>query len=108
MVNSSSEFRAVHFSAAPAMPRHTKDSASGDIRVSRTQKYSQHRHFIHTHRVFHLDVLGSVAAWSPSGRLAQCQRLKGHVPGVVAEDVEMHEQPLGHEQLSVGEEKDCL
>lgn len=48
------------------------------------------------------------AAWSPAGRLAQCQRLKGHVPGVVVEDVEMHGQALDQEQLLMGEEKGSL
>lgn len=74
----------------------------------RNLKYNQHRRFINTHPPFHLDVLDSVAAWSPSGRLAQCQRLKDYVPGVVAEGEEMHGQALDQEQLLMEEKKGSL
>ena len=68
-------------------------------------QYSQHHPFINPHPFSHLDVLDSAVAGPPSGRLAQCQRLKGHVPGVVAELVEMHGQALDQEQLPQEEEK---
>lgn len=71
-------------------------------------KYNQTRRFINTDRVTHLDVLASAAAWSPPGRLAQCRRLKGHVPGVLAEDVEIHGQALGQDQLLLEEGKGSL
>ena len=87
------------------LPRHT---AFGDITTVclTARMYDQHRGLIHIYLSFHLDVLDFAAASSSPGRLAECQRLKGHVPGAVAECVEMHEQAFEREQPLMEEEKD--
>lgn len=68
-------------------------------------KYSQHHGFINVHQISHIDVLDTAAEWPSPGRRAQCQRLKGLVPGAVAEDVEVHGQALDQEQLLMEAEK---
>ena len=90
---------------ALALPRHTNASKHSSLR---DVKYIQHLRVINTHPVFHLDVLDFDTTWSPPGRLAQCQRRKGHVPGVVAEHVEMDGQASDQEQLLMEQEKGNL
>ena len=94
------------------MPRHT---AFGDITIfcPFTREVRSTLPFIHLYQNFHLDVLGFATVSSSLGRLAECQRLKGHVPGAVAEGVEMHERAFEREQpLMEGEKdqpsRDCL
>ena len=84
------------------MPRHT---AFGDITTfcPFTREVPSTPPFIH--QSFHLDVLGFATVSSSLGRLAECQRLKGHVRGAVAEGVEMHEQAFEREQPLMEEEK---
>ena len=44
----------------------------------------------------------------PRGHLLECQRLKGHDPGWVAQRVELHGQELDQEQLPMEEERGSL
>ena len=103
----SSGLRAVK---APCIQPCGQHSAFGGIEafVSPQREVKSTPSIHQTYQVCHLNVLNSFTAWSPPGRLAQCQRLKGYVPGVVAEDVEIHGQALEQEQLLMEEEKGSL
>lgn len=83
-------------------------SAASKPSSLRNAKPNQHHGYINVHRVYYLDVLNSAAAWSLCGRLAQCRRLQGHVPGAEVELVETHGQPLDQEQLLLEEEEGSL